>query len=156
MALQDLISASVRLAWSGGGNTALMPAANVYYGRAQQPAELPGFPYSEMDIVETDHEVMTGGPSNALVTYELKITTYTAQGMTGGASSGLQVTDQGNLMRAWEGILNTIPPNQAWNTVPTFLHCIQVHPSETVEDMGLYLGKDVFKSILRWSILVTE
>ena len=152
----DLISESVKVAWNGGAYTALMPNSHLYYDRAQQANETSGFPYGEMFIREVKHESMTVVDDNSLVTYELKIAVYTMQGQTGGSSGGKQVIDQGNLMRAFDAILNVIPPNNPWNYVTGFLHCLKVPPSEIGKDEDLYLGKDVIKSIQTWSILVVE
>lgn len=152
----DLIVSSLKLAWSESAYTGLLPAANIYYDRAQQPAGVAGFPYARVFVEETNREVMTviedGG--NSLVTYTLTVEVWTCQGMTGG--SGDQITDQGHLVRSLESVLNFLPPNTPWNYVPGFLHCLKVPPGTLGKDNELYLGKDVYKSRNQWSLLISE
>jgi len=153
MASHDLISRSLKLAWLA--NPALMSAANIYFGRAQQPAGLAGFPYASMTIEQTGYEAVTR-PGARLVTYLVQVEVYTTQGQTGGVSSGDQVTDQGNLMRAFCAILNNITPNTAWFFVAGFKHCIQNPGAACTKEEALYLGSDVYKSTQSWTLLTQE
>ena len=155
MASTDLIMASLKLAWSEGAYTALVPAGSFYFDRAQKPGELAGFPFVEVFIHAVNTEVVTGVEAgNSLVTYSLEIDVWTAQDMTGGATSGKQVTDQGNIQRALEAILNHIPPNTPWNYVDGFLHCIR-EGTTSEKDAELYRF-DVITSKNYWTLLVSE
>ena len=157
MAGQDNIAKSVRLAWSESYFTPLMPTNHIYYDKAEQPAGKAGFPYASMKIEQVDFEVVTQlAPSYSLVTYQLIIDVWTCQDMTGGTSQSDQVVDQGNLMRAFQSVLNFITPNQAWNYVLGFLHCLPMSEATLKKDEELYLGKDVYKSTQNWSILCQE
>ena len=156
MAAFDLIMKSFTAEWAAGGYTAILPTANIYYGRAQQPAELAGFPYAECQITIERTEVVTVVEAlNSRVYYDLEITVYTAQGQTGGTDAGDQVSNQGAIQRALEAILNFIPHNNSWQYLPNFLHCIK-DASSLGEDNELYLGKDVLISRQNWTILNAE
>ena len=151
----DTIMSSLRLAWSQSAYVGLMPASSLYFGRAQKPNELSGFPFAEVLIEATNSEVVTVvDAGNSLVTYELEIDVWTCQGMTGGSSTGRQVTDQGNIIRALEAVLNFIPPNTGWNYVLGFLHCLK-ETTKMNKDEELYRA-DVVVSRNRWKLLVSE
>lgn len=137
--------------------TALCPVSRIYYGRAQKPSQLAGFPYMEMDVKQLKTEVPTqNAPEYSLCTYELTIATFTVQGQTGGTTSGDALTDQGNLLRALESVLDYITPNVPWNAVTGFLHCLPKGQTQIDKDSELYLGCDVLKSTDQWSLLVQE
>ena len=157
MSSLDLIASSVKTAWAASMYTGYCPVANIYYGRAQQPSQLAGFPYMEMEIKQTNAEVFThNAPEYSLITYMLTISTFTVQGQTGGSTSGDAMTDQGNILRALEAVLNFITPNVPWNAVTGFLHCLP-NPGSTLEkDSELYQGRDVFKSTNQWTLLIQE
>ena len=154
----DLISSSFILAWGESAFTPLCPANRIYLDRPQQPAANgAGFPYMSLAIKEVAHEVVTQVDDlNSLVTYRVTVEIWTCQGMTGGTSTGDQVTDQGRLQRAVGAILDRIPPNTGWNYVADFLHCINEGAMEFGKDADLYLGKDVFKSSQSWRMLISE
>lgn len=153
----DYITASLKSAWAAGGNTALMPASAIYYDRPQKPAQLAGFPYSSLKISDEGEEVRTvAAVGNKLVRYLLQVDAYVVQGMTGGTSSGDAITDAGNLLRAFQAILDFVPPNTIWYTLTGLLHCIP-QPGATIEkDPELYLGCDVYKASGFWEFLVEE
>jgi hypothetical protein len=155
MASFDLIMSSLKLAWSEGAYTALVPANSIYFDRAQKPNQMAGFPFVEVFIKEDSPEVVTEVETyNSLCTYHVEIDVYTCQGMTGGTSTGDQLTDQGNIQRALEAILNYLPPNTPWNNVVGFLHCIK---GETTigKDAELY-RMDVIISKQHWTLLISE
>lgn len=157
MASFDLISSSFKAAWSAGGYTGLCPASALYYGRPQKPAQLAGFPYMGYTVTTISEEQRTKVQSlGSLVKYMLTVTAWTVQGMTGGTTSGDQVTDQGNLQRGLETVLNFIPPNLPWYNLMNFLHCLKIGLGEPTKDKELYLGKDVFFSDNSWEIMVAE
>jgi|HubBroStandDraft_4_1064222.scaffolds.fasta_scaffold54847_2 hypothetical protein len=153
----DLIASSVKEAWNVGAYTGYCPTANIYFGRAQKPAQLSGFPYMEMDVRKVKTEVSSENALNySLVTYQLTIDTFTAQGQTGGTTTGDQLTDQGNIVRSLEAVLNYITPNVPWNNVEGFLHCIPDGETVFGKAPELYLGVDVMTSKNQWTLLVTE
>lgn len=154
----DLISSSFITAWTDSDSTPLCPANRIYLDRPQQPLPLgAGFPYMAMDIAEIEHEVSTQQEDfNSLVTYRFTLEIWTCQGMTGGTSTGDQVTDMGNLQRGVSAILDRLPPNTGWNFLDNFLHCINEGAMTCRKDNSLYLGKDVLHSSQSWQILVAE
>ena len=155
MASFDYIMASLKTAWDRDD---LLPGGSIYYDRAEKPAQLAGFPYAEVTIELANWEVVTipdATTKNSLVTYDLTVEIFTCQGQTGGSTSGDQMTDQGNLQRAFEAILNFIPPNEPWDGVEGFLHCLKGR-STIKKDEELYQGKDVLVSTNRWAMLVSE
>ena len=154
MAQFDLITRSFKSAWNADYSTTV-PTNNFYYGRAQQPAELAGFPYGEIYITEDEPEPTTRRADGRLITYHLTIKVWTCQGMIGVTSSGDQMTDQGIIMRALEAVLSSIPPNQAWEFVTGFKHCLEGASSLAVDE-EMYLGKDVLISESNWTMLVGE
>ena len=153
----DKIMSSLKIAWGASAYTGLVPTGKIFYRRAQVPDQLAGFPYLECRIVRVRKEVMTKVDTfNALATYDLRIKSYTAEGMTGGTSTGDQLTDTCNILRALEAVLNNIPPNTAWNNVTEFLHCIP-DPGETEVDIDTELYRaDVYTAEPQWSILIAE
>ena len=156
MASIDLIASSFKMAWPFGS---LVPVGNVYLGRPQQPNQLVGFPYIAMLIQQESYEVRSQQSYidvTALVGYLAKFEVYTCQGQAGGATTGDQVTDQGNIQRALDLVLTKIPPDQPWFNVPVFLHCIKEPKVWMEKDTALYLGNDVFKSIQSYRFLVLE
>lgn len=153
----DLIASSVKADWNTGGYTGYCPTDNIYFGRAQQPEQLAGFPYMEIDVKQLTNEVFTqNAPEYSLVTYRLTIDIFTVQGQTGGTTTGDQVTDQGNILRALDAILNYITPNVPWNSVTGFLHCLPEGNSSLEKDPELYQGRDVFRGSDQWTLLVQE
>ena len=133
-------------------NAGIVSPANIYYDRPQQPPGLAGFPYIQCIITEDPPDVTTS-QAEKLVSYHLEIKAWTAQGQPG--SSGDQITDQGNIMRALETVLSQIPPNQPWYFVAGFLHCIE-GLSRLAKDDELYLGQDVYVSTSNWDLLIQE
>jgi hypothetical protein len=131
----------------------------MYLGRPQKPEMLAGFPYMAMLITQESYEVRTQQSyvnATAIVGYELKVEVYTCQGMTGGVSSGDQITDQGNIQRALDAVLTKIPPDQPWFNVPLLLHCIKQPKVLLDKEPELYQGNDVFKSTQFYKFLVLE
>lgn len=156
MASQDLIASSFKMGWSYGS---LVQNGNIYVDRPQKPNQLAGFPYISMNITQDSYEVRSQQSYQdaiAIVGYSIKIEAYTCQGMTGGATTGDQVTDQGNIQRAIDAVLTKIPPDQPWFNVPLFLHCIKQPHSTMWKDRELYEGCDVFKSTQSYGILLLE
>lgn len=150
----DTIATAFRTAWAASGGS--VPAARAYYDRAQQPSGLSGFPYLCFRVSAESPEIVgqyLSSPQLRLCTYTLTIEFYTVQGMPG--TSGDQITDQGNLMRAAESVLSNIPANQPWYGVTNFIRCLQ-EGSTLEKDQELYLGKDVMMGTMEFSILVQE
>ena len=118
---------------------------------------LAGFPYISLLVEQSSVELREDtGSHNKLIRYSLVVSAWTVQDMTGGATSGDQITDQGNIQRALESILDGIPPNGPWQNVPGFLHCIPMEGASMAKDPELYEGFDVYKSTNSWEILVEE
>lgn len=157
MASIDLIAQSFVTAWTGSAYTGLIPVSRLYFDRAEKADGVAGFPYAEMFCKRIKYEVVTDHDgTNSLVTYQFKVVVWTTQGMTGGTSTGDQITDQGNIQRGLESVLNNITPNTAWNFVPGFLHCLPDDEMTIEKDQGLYQGRDVMKSTQTWTLLVSE
>src|SRR5579871_6249229 len=120
----DKLCTAFRTAWTASGGS--VPAARAWFDRAQQASGLSGFPYLVFRVAADTPEVVTQVPGKKtprICTYTLTIDFWTIQGMPG--TSGDQITDQGNLMRAAESVLSNIPANQPWYGVTGFLHCLQ-------------------------------
>ena len=159
MASIDLISSSFKAAWHAVPNDSYVPSDNIYLGRPQKPNQLAGFPYIALVIAQTNYEPRTQQfctDGQALVTYNLQLEVWTCQGQTGGASSGDQVSDQGNIQRAVDAILTKIPPGSAWYDVPFFLHCLKDPRASMEKDEELYEGNDVWKSKQSYNLLILE
>jgi hypothetical protein len=62
----------------------------------------------------------------------------------------------GNLQRAMEAVLNFLTPNDPWNYVVGFLHCIKNAPSKIEKDVELYIGDDVLVGTQTWKLLISE
>jgi len=151
--ITDLILKSL-ISENAAAATPVVPVGNIYFDRAQQPSGLSGFPYMLVFCEETAREVRGQvQPGNTLVTYTLTCQIFTAQGMPG--SSGDQVVDMAAAVRALEDLLNFLPPNEPWNYVTGFLHCLK-KSGESGKDPELYLGKDVYNPTNEWTLLVLE
>ena len=140
MASQDLIMNSFKQSWNLQGNSSLVPLASIYYGRAEQPNGLAGFPYIRCFIDEDEPEITTNLQDAWLCTYHLLIEVWTTQGMTG--TSGDQIPDQGNIMRAIENTFRIIAPSKAWISVSGYLSNWKAGVTTLDKDNEIYLGKD--------------
>ena len=151
----DTILSSFKTAW--GAENALVPLTRVFYDRPEEPTGYDGFPYLALFLLTAAYEVVSEPDgTNSLVTYHLTVNAYTVQNQTGGATSGDQITDQGNIQRALDAVLDSIPPNTAWNDVAGFLHCIPLPGGNVRKDETLFDGRDVLVYDATWEILVSE
>lgn len=150
----DLLSAAFKSAWSDASNGGIVPVDAIYFGRPQQPSGPAGFPYIGLLIREVPPEV-TQRQRLWLCRYDAEIVAWTVQGMTGGATAGDQVTDQGNILRAVEAIMRSIPPNEPWYTVNGFAHVLP-GPVAIDKDDELFQGADVYTGVANYQFLVYE
>ena len=153
------ITASFKAAWTAAGNTTLVPAGNIYFDRAQQPAQLAGFPYMRIWVTQDSYEVRSQQSyidAEAFVGYTLRIEVRTCQNQTGGASTGDQMLDQQQIQQALDAVLTKVIPDQAWYSVPLLLHIIKEPTTTMVKDPELYQGRDQMTSTQTYHLLVLE
>ena len=153
------IAASIKAAWIAAGNETLVPAGHIFYDRAEQPAQLAGFPYLMMWISQDSYEVRSQQSyidAEAFVGYTIKIEAWTCQNMTGGASTGDQLLDQQAIQSALDAILTKVVPDAAWFSVPYLLHIIKEQTVSLVKHPILYLGRDVYTSTQTYHLLTLE
>ena len=149
----DYIASSFKSAWAA--NSGLVQGRRIYYDRAQQAASITDFPYITFTISAEPPDVVTqiSGVQTRICTYRLAVTFWTIQGMP--STSGDQITDHGQLMRALETCLAIVPSSNPWYNVPGFLGCWQ-QDSTLVKDNELYLGKDVLCGTVEFVIKTQE
>lgn len=150
----DQIATAFRTAWTTSGGS--VPISRAWYDRAQAPSGLSDFPYLCFRVSADTPEIVSQVPGMRqarIVSYTLTIEFYTTQGMA--VSSGDQITDQGNLMRAAESVLSNVSSSQPWYSVTGFMGCWQ-QGSTLTKDEELYNGKDVLVGSMEYKIMVQE